>query len=85
MVADIVSGEEVNEGALALANATEMALKLRDENSSCVMKGTAKSGAEFFLGRSYQGLEINGENSPEPFLIGRSGKASGYSDEKSKQ
>ncbi|KAL5784151.1 hypothetical protein ACOSQ2_006543 [Xanthoceras sorbifolium] len=82
---EAVNGEEDKEGALALANATQKALKLCDGNLNSIIKGTAKSGAEFYLGRSYHGLEINGDGSPEPFMIGRSGKASGYEDEKSKQ
>lgn len=68
-------------------NATEKALQLRDSNhNNPLVKGMAKSGAEFFIGRSYHGLEVHGNSSlPEPYVIGRSGKASGYSDEKCKQ
>ncbi|KAM4105852.1 hypothetical protein ACB094_04G023800 [Castanea mollissima] len=78
------NGGEDNEGTLALANATDKVLQLRDIPKS-VIKGTAKSGPEFFAARSYQGLEMHHENSsPEPFLIGRSGRASGYENEKSK-
>ncbi|KAM1249175.1 hypothetical protein ACFX2G_032566 [Malus domestica] len=74
--------EEDKEGALALANATEKALQLRD-NPSSVVKGRAKSGAEFLATRSYQGLDIHYETSfPEPYFIGRSGRAAGYKDEK---
>ncbi|XWS50764.1 hypothetical protein CRYUN_Cryun12cG0115700 [Craigia yunnanensis] len=48
------------------------------------LQGIAKSGAEFFVTRSYHGLEMHANSSlPEPYLIGRSGKASGYKDEKS--
>ena len=46
----------------------------------------AKSGAEFFsfVTRSYRGLEMHANSSlPKPYLTGRSGKASGYKDEKS--
>nr|XP_023907732.1 uncharacterized protein LOC112019449 [Quercus suber] len=79
------NGGEDNEGTLALANATDKVLQLR-ENPKSVIKGTAKSGPEFFAARSYQGLEMHHDNSsPEPFLIGRSGRASGYENEKSKQ
>lgn len=79
------NGGEDNEGTLALANATDKILQLRD-NPKSVIKGTAKSGPEFFAARSYQGLEMHHDNSsPEPFLIGRSGRASGYENEKSKQ
>ncbi|KAJ0091966.1 hypothetical protein Patl1_26695 [Pistacia atlantica] len=78
--------EQGEEGALALVTAAEKALQLRDGNVNHLVKGKAKSGAEFFLGRSYHGLEIHGDgSSPEPYIVGRSGKASGYEDEKSKQ
>lgn len=77
--------EEDEEGALALANATEKALQLRDTANSLV-KRTVKSGAEFLATRSYQGLEIHNKNSlPEPYLKGRSGRAAGYLDEKSEK
>ncbi|OMO57422.1 Diphthamide synthesis, DPH1/DPH2 [Corchorus capsularis] len=78
------NGDEDNEGSLALANTTQKALQLRDSNPDSLVKGIAKSGAEFFVTRSYQGLEMHANSSlPEPYLIGRSGKASGYKDEKS--
>ncbi|KAH9783253.1 2-(3-amino-3-carboxypropyl)histidine synthase subunit 2 [Citrus sinensis] len=80
------NGEEEKEGALALANAAEKALQLRDRSLDPIVKGTAKSGAEYFVSRSYHGLEMQcNSSSPEPYAIGRSGKASGYDDEKSKQ
>lgn len=55
---------------------------MRDKNTTLI-SGNAKSGAEFFLGhRTYHGLEINGNGSTaEPYIMGRSGKASGYKDE----
>ncbi|XP_042043952.1 2-(3-amino-3-carboxypropyl)histidine synthase subunit 2-like [Salvia splendens] len=68
---------------LSLVNVTEKALQVRDEESRSVMKNTAKSGAEYFASRSYHGLDINSTDSlPGKFLAGRSGKASGYKDEK---
>ncbi|KAL6185506.1 hypothetical protein ACLB2K_041639 [Fragaria x ananassa] len=74
--------EEDKEGALALANATEKALQLRD-NPNAIAKRTAKSGAEFLAARSYQGLDIHYDTSlPGPYLMGRSGRAAGYQDEK---
>lgn len=80
------NGEEEKEGALALANAAEKALQLHDRSLNPIVKGTAKSGAEYFVSRSYHGLEMQcNSSSPEPYAIGRSGKASGYDDEKSKQ
>ncbi|KAL2556645.1 diphthamide synthesis DPH2 family protein [Forsythia ovata] len=79
---DAVEKDEI----LALVNVTEKALRVRDNNSLSIKKANAKSGAEYFATRSYHGLEINGDNrSPETFLIGRSGRASGYDDEKTKQ
>ena len=66
-------------------NATEKALQLRN-NSNALIKGGVRSGAEFLANRSYQGLSMPSENTtPEPFLIGRRGRASGYEDEKNKQ
>ncbi|XP_028791515.1 2-(3-amino-3-carboxypropyl)histidine synthase subunit 2 [Neltuma alba] len=86
-VEDIDNHENAKEDreALALVNATEKALQLRD-NSGSLIKRDAKSGAEFFAARSYQGLNIDDENAvPEPYFIGRKGRASGYEDEKSQQ
>ncbi|MFQ6632160.1 hypothetical protein Gotur_009755 [Gossypium turneri] len=78
------NGDGDNDGTLALANATEKALQLRDRDPDSLVKGIAKSGAEFFVTRSYHGLETQANSSsPEPYLIGRSGKASGYKDERS--
>ncbi len=79
------NGGEDNEGTLALANATEKVLQLRD-NPKSLIKGTAKSGPEYFAARSYQGLEMHHDNSsPEPYLLGKSGRASRYKNEKTKQ
>ncbi|KAH8505681.1 hypothetical protein H0E87_012779 [Populus deltoides] len=75
--------EEENEGVLALANATEKALKLQDRSSNSLTKGTVRSGADYFATRSYHGLDMHGDDSMlEPYLIGRTGKASGYQHEK---
>lgn len=81
-----MSSENVEEEreSLALANATEKALQLRD-NCNSLIKGDAKSGAEFLATRSYQGLDMPNENtSPEPYFMGRRGRAAGYEDEKNK-
>lgn len=78
--------EENEDGTLALVNATKKALQVSDKDPKSIIKGTAKSGAEYLASRSYHGLNIQSNSSlPEPFLIGRTGKASGYEDEKSKQ
>ncbi|GJV70508.1 2-(3-amino-3-carboxypropyl)histidine synthase subunit 2, partial [Tanacetum coccineum] len=77
--------EEDEDATLALANMTQKALKKADDDIKTIAKGTAKSGAEFFATRSFQGLDINSNsNAPEPFIIGRTGKASGYNHETSK-
>ncbi|KAF3643458.1 glycine-rich family protein [Capsicum annuum] len=74
--------EDVEDGVSALVNITEKALRVRDKDSQTLMRGTAKSGAEYFATRSYHGLDIHPENNfPEPFLIGKSGRASGYKNE----
>lgn len=75
--------EVEKDGVLALVNATEKAMRIRDDNLQSVTKGTATSGAEYFASRSYHGLDINVSKSlPQKFLIGKSGKASGYKNEK---
>jgi hypothetical protein len=78
------NNDEEEREDLALANATEKALQLRD-NCNSIIKGGAKSGAEFFANRTYQGLNIPDENTtPQSFVIGRKGRAAGYEDENSK-
>ncbi|XP_006339197.1 diphthamide biosynthesis protein 2 [Solanum tuberosum] len=78
--------EEVEDGVSALVNITEKALRVRDKDSQTLMPGTAKSGAEYFATRSYHGLDIHPENNfSEPFLIGKSGRASGYKNETAQQ
>ncbi|KAH0721156.1 hypothetical protein KY290_006074 [Solanum tuberosum] len=78
--------EEVEDGVSALVNITEKALRVRDKDSQTLMPGTAKSGAEYFATRSYHGLDIHPENNfSEPFLIGKSGRASGYKNETTQQ
>ncbi|XP_008454038.1 uncharacterized protein LOC103494584 isoform X1 [Cucumis melo] len=81
---DSQENTEEENGAHALVTATQKALQLRD-NRNLLIEGTARSGAEFFASRSFQGLDINnGSFEPEPYVIGRSGKASGYQDEKNR-
>ncbi|KAK9138762.1 hypothetical protein Sjap_009356 [Stephania japonica] len=77
---------EDGERSISLVEATQRALQLQDSNPHSLVKGTARSGAEFFNARSYHGLEMNSEKSvPQPFVIGRTGKASGYQNEKENQ
>uniref|UniRef100_A0A2N9IT40 Uncharacterized protein n=1 Tax=Fagus sylvatica TaxID=28930 RepID=A0A2N9IT40_FAGSY len=59
------NGGEDNEGTLALANATEKVLQLRD-NPKSLIKGTAKSGPEYFAARSYQESFAKRKNGYEP-------------------
>lgn len=75
---------EEEDGVLELVNATEKALQVIDKSSLPITKGAAKTGAEFFASRTYHGLEIQ-DSAPQPYLVGRSGRASGYADEKSRQ
>ncbi|KAK6940067.1 Diphthamide synthesis DPH1/DPH2 [Dillenia turbinata] len=76
------NGENNTGRALALADATEKALQLRDKYPNTLVNGTAKSGAEYLASRSYHGLDMYSiDSTAEPFFIGRSGKASGYKDE----
>lgn len=78
--------EEDKESPLALANVMEKVLQVRNKDPRSLIKSTANSGAEFLAARSYQGLDINDHSpSPEPFFIGRTGRASGYNDEKSEK
>ncbi|MED6211609.1 hypothetical protein PIB30_075401 [Stylosanthes scabra] len=85
-VEDLDNQEHVEEEreTLALVNSTEKALQLRDNCNSLIHSG-ARSGAEFLAKRSYRGLDMPNENTtPEAFVIGRRGRASGYEDEKNK-
>ncbi|KAJ4972227.1 hypothetical protein NE237_005326 [Protea cynaroides] len=82
------SGKDVdeNERSLNLVEATEKSVQLREKYTHSLVKGEARTGAEFFAARSYRGLDIQSEDSgPRSFVLGRSGKASGYKDEKSSQ
>ncbi|OAY71771.1 Diphthamide biosynthesis protein 2 [Ananas comosus] len=85
-VEDIDSQEngEQKESTLALAEAAEKALSFRNEHADSILfKGSARSGAEYFAARSYRGLSTQYENPlPQSYLIGRSGRASGYEDER---
>ncbi|XP_077227933.1 diphthamide synthesis DPH2 family protein [Tasmannia lanceolata] len=79
-------GEEHKERDLVLAEAAQKALKVGDTPLPIFIKGTAKSGAEYFATRTYHGLEMPREKLPaRSVVIGRTGKASGYDDEKIEQ
>ncbi|XP_010500149.1 PREDICTED: diphthamide biosynthesis protein 2-like [Camelina sativa] len=77
------NGEEDRGETMALVQIAEKALQLKGNDHNLLTKQTtAKSGPEYFLSRAYRGLEINSDNtSPEPYIVGRSGKASGYKHE----
>lgn len=86
MVQPEVGDEEDKDGAVAIVNIMEKALQVRDKDPQPIVKGEVNSGPEYFASRSFQGLDIyNGSSVPEPFVIGRTGKASGYDHEKSKR
>ncbi|VFQ82350.1 unnamed protein product [Cuscuta campestris] len=73
------------DGVSALVSVTQRALQVRDSGTKKTMMGTAKSGAEFFAARSFHGLDIHHSESntiTEPLLMGRSGRASGYTHER---
>ncbi|XP_071707270.1 uncharacterized protein [Rutidosis leptorrhynchoides] len=75
---------EDEDGAFALVNLTPKSLQEHGKDQKTMVKGSVKSGVEYFASRSFQGLDINSNsNAPEPFIIGRSGKASGYNHETS--
>ncbi|XP_010524170.1 PREDICTED: diphthamide biosynthesis protein 2 isoform X2 [Tarenaya hassleriana] len=78
--------EEEDRETMALVQAAEKALQLGGKDLNPLDKrAVAKSGPEYLLSRSYRGLEMNSDNTlPEPFVVGRSGKASGYGDEKNR-
>eukprot|EP01018_Ginkgo_biloba_P015439 Gb_13963 [translate_table: standard] len=80
-VADDADGK--GQRAIMLANATEKAIQLHENSAnSLIVKGTAKSGAEFLSSRSYRGLEVEKEGEPSySYVKGRSGKASRYEEE----
>lgn len=76
--------EEQSETSLALAEVTEKALSIRNQNNDAVLyQGGAKSAIDYLKARSYRGLTGEYEDSaPDSILIGRTGRAAGYKDEK---
>ncbi|CAN1132171.1 2-(3-amino-3-carboxypropyl)histidine synthase subunit 2, partial [Linum perenne] len=80
--------EEENGKIVALSTTMEKALQLRDSDTTLINSNgkVARSGAEYYATRTYHGLDMYHDSSSpvEPFLIGRSGKASGYVDESNK-
>ncbi|KAI3838949.1 hypothetical protein MKW92_001838 [Papaver armeniacum] len=82
-----INGDEDKERATTdLAEATHKALQLHDKYPKSIIKGAANSGAEFFSSRSYQGLEMQTDDSvPRTVVTGRTGRAAGYTGEPSKE
>lgn len=76
--------KEHDGSSLALATITEKALSLQHQHPNAILfKGNARSGSEFFAARTYQGLNMQFENpAPSSYVIGRSGRAAAYVDEK---
>ncbi|KAL5990907.1 hypothetical protein ACLOJK_011812 [Asimina triloba] len=82
VVTQVMEKEEEKERALLLPEMMEKALKRGEKHLPGLVTKTAKSGAEYFISRSYHGLDMQSENSePCAFAIGRTGKASGYGHE----
>lgn len=79
-----MDGDEHREKSIVLAELTHKALSLKKEQADSILfKGTAKSGAEFLAARSYSGLSMQHDDSlPQSFVVGRTGRAAGYNDEK---
>lgn len=76
--------EENSVTSLALADVTEKALSIRNQNNDAILyQGGANSAIEYLKARSYRGLtgEYQGPV-PDSVLIGRAGRAAGYSNEK---
>ncbi|XP_020570661.1 2-(3-amino-3-carboxypropyl)histidine synthase subunit 2 isoform X2 [Phalaenopsis equestris] len=52
-------------------------------SDSILFNGSAQSGVDFFVARSFKGLNIQYNNpSPPSYIIGRRGRAAGYDDER---
>ncbi|CAM0874992.1 unnamed protein product [Alopecurus aequalis] len=77
--------EEHPETTLALAELTEKALSVRNQNNDAILyQGGANSAIDYLKARSYRGLTGEYEEAPDTILVGRTGRAAGYSDEKTK-
>ncbi|KAL0917996.1 hypothetical protein M5K25_013111 [Dendrobium thyrsiflorum] len=76
--------DQTNEESLALLESCKAALNSIDRPSNSILfNGSAQSGADFFAARSFKGLKMQYDNpSPTSYIIGRSGRAAGYDDEK---
>jgi len=70
--------------SLALAEVTEKALSIQNQHNDAVLyQGRAMSSIDYLKARSYRGLAGEYEGPvPNSILVGRTGRAAGYSDEK---
>ncbi|PVH37352.1 hypothetical protein PAHAL_6G294200 [Panicum hallii] len=70
--------------ALALAEVTEKALSVQNHNNEAVLyQGRAMSSIHYLKARSYRGITGEYEGpAPDSILVGRTGRAAGYNDEK---
>ncbi|PUZ44474.1 hypothetical protein GQ55_8G103200 [Panicum hallii var. hallii] len=75
---------EQSETSLTLAEVTEKALSIQNQNNDAVLyQGRAMSSIEYLKARSYRGLTGDYEGpAPDSILVGRTGRAAGYNDEK---
>ncbi|XP_040385001.1 2-(3-amino-3-carboxypropyl)histidine synthase subunit 2 isoform X1 [Oryza brachyantha] len=78
--------EEHSETSLALAEVTEKALSIKNQNNDAVLyQGGARSAIDYLKARSYRGLTGQYEGpAPDSVLTGRTGRAASYSHEKTK-
>ncbi|KAJ1295318.1 hypothetical protein BS78_01G215100 [Paspalum vaginatum] len=76
--------EERSETSLALAEVTETALNIKNQHNDTILyQGGAISSIDYLRARSYRGLTGEYEDpAPDSILVGRSGRAAGYSDER---
>ncbi|KAG2561689.1 hypothetical protein PVAP13_8KG141500 [Panicum virgatum] len=75
---------ELSETSLTLAEVTEKALSIQNQNNDAVLhQGRAMSSIDYLKARSYRGLTGDYEGpAPNSILVGRKGRAAGYNDEK---
>ena len=75
---------ELSETSLTLAEVTEKALSIQNQNNDAVLhQGRAMSSIDYLKARSYRGLTGDYESpAPNSILVGRKGRAAGYNDEK---
>jgi diphthamide biosynthesis protein 2 len=79
-----IENEEQLETSLSLAEVTEKALNIQNPNKDAILyQGGAMTSIDYLKARSYRGLKGEYEDpAPDSVLVGRSGRAAGYSQEK---